>query len=191
MSDWVFNKLYIVGPSQDIAVFKDKCMDSYCPAQIARKNLKLHKTVWVSNSYFPAREKGDSHEAGKNRSKPVVVDLSFNRMVPVPLAVTKKPYIKLKFDFVEDPIIPWCFKHWGCKWDVQYPNLVRESKRRLFYTFSTPLRPPLEWLKWSSRQYPRLHFSLHFIEDPPWIIIQAFNGRVCLVNDNTDQEDFK
>jgi len=178
MPNWVFNKLYVAGPAQDIAEFKAKSSDSYFPAKTKENRLKTNKLVWVRSSFFPIKERADSPQAGKKRSKPVVVDLSFDRMVPVPLAVTKKPYIKSGDDSYEDPIIPWCIKHWGCKWDASYSKLVRESKRRLFYSFSTPWNPPYEWLKRVSKQYPRLHFSVHYWDSAPRVIIWAIKGQL-------------
>ena len=156
MPNWVTNKLYVVGPAQDIAEFKAKSRDSY----------------------FPANEKKDNRRVTKKRSKPVVVDLSFDRMVPIPLEVIKKPEIKLKDGFYEHPTLSWCIKHWGCKWDASNPKLIRESKRRLYYIFYTPWNPPYEWLKRVSKQYPRLHFSVHYWDSAPRVIIWAIKGEL-------------
>ena len=159
MPNWIANKLYIIGPAQDIAEFKAKSRDLYFPTK---------------------EERAGNHQPVKKRSKPVVVDLSFDRMVPVPLAVKKKPYIKLGNNCFEDPIIPWCRKHWGCKWDAYYPELVRESKRRLFYCFSTPWDPPFEWLRRVSKQFPQLRFSLHYWDDSydRWALVRALKGHL-------------
>lgn len=178
MPNWITNKLYIVGPTQDITEFKAKSRDSYYPAIVKVDRLKTKKPAWTSNSFFPIKEREDKHQSGRKRSKPVVVDLSFDRMVPVPLEVTKKPYIKLEYNFMEDPVIPWCIKHWGCKWDAYGSKLLRESRRRLFYIFYTPWNPPYAWLKRVSKKYPRLHFTLHYWDSAPRVIIWAIKGEL-------------
>lgn len=177
MPNWVLNKLYVVGPAHDIADFKVKNRDSYYPVESKVDRLKTTKLVLTSNSSFPIKDRSDGRQSGKRRSKPVVVDLSFDRIMPVPLAVTKKPYINLGENCFEDPIIPWCVKHWGCKWDASDPKLVHESKRRLFYCFSTPWEPPSVWLKYVSKKYPRLRFNLHFWDSQTRVIIRSINGQ--------------
>ncbi len=180
MPNWVRNKLYIVGPAQDIATFRAQNRDSYFSAKTNYNRLKTTKAAWTSNSFYQIKERDDNHQSGRKGSKPVVVDLSFDRLVPVPLAVTKKPYVKVGDNDYEDPIIPWCIKHWGCKWDTSESKLVRESKRRLFYKFKTPWSPPYPWLQQVSKQYPALRFSLHYWDDMQerWVILRVING--CL-----------
>ena len=167
MPNWIGNKLYIVGPAQDIAAFKTKNRDAYVPVQAKGARLKTTKAALSldSHSEYPKKKRVDGHSLHNKHQNLVVVDLSFNKMVPVPLVVNDS----------------WHTKHWGCMWDAYYPELVRESKRRLFYRFSTPWNPPFAWLIRVSKRFPSLRFSLHYWNDiyDRWDLVRIVKGDVA------------
>ena len=51
MPNWIGNKLYIVGPAQDIAAFKTKNRDAYVPVQAKGARLKTTKAALSLDSH--------------------------------------------------------------------------------------------------------------------------------------------
>jgi len=58
----------------------------------------------------------------------------------------------------------WCRKHWGTKWGICCPELVRETSRSLFYRFETAWSPPIPIIKAMSKKFPTLRFTLKYYE---------------------------
>jgi len=68
------------------------------------------------------------------------------------------PYPDKKWDW------NWCVDNWGTKWDVQ-AKLVCDDVSYLSYEFDSAWSPPIEWLKYVSKEFPDLHFTLKYDEE--------------------------
>lgn len=81
----------------------------------------------------------------------------------------------------------WCIANWGTKWDADYES-HQITNKQISISFCTAWTPPIQWLKYVCKKYPKLYYELSFHE-----VGQMFGGlsvgeNGVLKNENWDLE---
>ena len=137
------------------------------------------------------------------------VALCFNKIYPIPkdLKITagclgdteeqkeltkKEKANKKKYGYKD--WYDWCCDNWGTKWDAISPELTDESDNELIYFFSTAWSPPLQFVLYVSKKYPKLTFEIEYFEGGMGFkgIAKLKNGKVIKdINSDMTDEDYK
>lgn len=62
---------------------------------------------------------------------------------------------------------PWCWEHWGTKWDACYPEREDRCEEEVAYRFQTAWSAPLPVIERLSTMFPDLEIELCFRDEDP------------------------
>ena len=99
--------------------------------------------------------------------------LQFGSLVPMPKGLINE-------DPTDDRWYGWSKENWGTKWELNDVELFTNKPKLLVYAFDTAWAPPVNWLARVTKQFPKLHFKLHYNEPGMQFhgTATAFNGVV-------------
>lgn len=158
MPNWCKNELKVSGFYEDLKEFDRKFKGKPCFWGLSASE-KQHLTEKQIAEKLEKIKK--DHDALKER-------YCLNALYPVPEEIARKGYSKIGYN--------WCWNNWDTKWDIYWQEVSviypfdfnkKDNKKiegSIIYVFDTAWSPVEKWLKKVSRDFPKLIFTLKYIE---------------------------
>tara|TARA_A200000159_G_scaffold161730_1_gene184182 strand:- start:2675 stop:3271 length:597 start_codon:yes stop_codon:yes gene_type:complete len=165
MPNWCNNDLYISGDKDSIKKFK---LAAKGPTQ-TYNDFREHESKWPEK-LDDIRLKVLSEQLPEPGP---VSDFSFHALFPVPDEIRRLPYDCNQANKIRKALglegevqggYSWESSNWGCKWGASEAALWSSEESFLHYGFDTPWGPPEPFIDKISKDWPDLHFELHYEE---------------------------
>jgi len=78
--------------------------------------------------------------------------LSFEAICPTPPKLKRSEEEQFHLD------------EWGCKWDIDEPEVAHENEKEIQFDFNTAWSPPMNIINQLEERYPDASFSIMFLE---------------------------
>ena len=97
----------------------------------------------------------------------------------------------LKHQYGYDNWYDWRVRNWGTKWDVTDYYCSVKDATEFVCTFSTAWAPPVNWMQYVSKLYPKLVFRISYIEEGMQFcgVSDAINGQLTDTAGEIHHED--
>lgn len=164
MPNWCNNDLHVTGDKESIKKFR----------LAAKGPTQTYNDFREEGSKWP--EKLDSIRlkamAEQLPDPGPVTEFSFHALFPVPDEVRRFPYDCNQANKIREKLglekqgggYSWESENWGCKWGASEAALWSSEDTALHYGFDTPWGPPEPFIEKISKDWPELHFELHYEE---------------------------
>jgi len=149
---------------------------------------------WCNNS-LKVEGKASELKIFVKKAKGVDTDLSLQKLYPMPKALRdttspvsnktkaeqeKNAELLKKYGFAD--WWTWRISKWGTKWDIEAH--LQKIGKTLYYGFDSAWAPPVNWLEYVCKKFPKLTFTLDYEESGV-----GFRGQMICENGEVVSEE--